>query len=134
MNYIIILAFKFNTECEKIIKQLNNEFGVVSIVGTEGSGKSFLLNKLLLQYKNGFSVGKLENPENKGIWIWSKPLLGYDSEGKTMQILLLDTQGFGTDSKDLNDDSRIHTLAILLSRYIYKILFDFFIINLQREK
>jgi len=34
-----------------------------------------------------------------------------------MQILLLDTQGFGTDNKDINDDSRIFTLAILLSRY-----------------
>ena len=54
--------------------------------------------------------------DKKGIWLWSKPLLGYDKEGKTMQIILLDTQGFGTDSKDLNDDSRIYTLAILLSR------------------
>jgi GTPase Era involved in 16S rRNA processing len=96
---------------------LNNDFGVVSIVGTESSGKSFLLNKLLLQNKNGFAVGKNENSENNGIWIWSKPLLGYDNEGKTMQILLLDTQGFCTDSNDFNDDSGIHTLAILLSRY-----------------
>lgn len=112
------LAFKYNPDCDNIINQLNSDFGVVSIVGTEGSGKSFLLNKLLLQYKDGFTVGKsVANKNQKGIWIWSKPLLGYDNEGKTMQILLLDTQGFGTDNKDINDDSRIFSLAILLSRY-----------------
>lgn len=71
-----------------------------------------------MQYKNGFFVGKADKDAyKKGIWLWSKPLLGYDNEGKTMQIILLDTQGFGTDVKDLNDDSRIHTLAIFLSRY-----------------
>lgn len=72
---------------------------------------------MLLQYKNGFSVGKNKDPNSKkGIWIWSKPLLGYDSEGKTMQILMMDTEGFGNEDKNSNIDSKIYTLSMLLSR------------------
>ena len=80
------------------------------------SGKSYLLNKMILQYKNGFSVGKTNSLDKKGIWIWSKPLLGYDNDGKTISILLLDTEGFENNQYNANDNSRIYTLTILLSR------------------
>ena len=74
---------------------------------------------MLLQYKNGFNVGKNKDINSKkGIWIWSKPLLGYNSEGKTMQILMMDTEGFGNDDKNSIIDSKIYSLSMLLSRYI----------------
>ena len=72
---------------------------------------------MLLQYKNGFNVGKnKEINAKKGIWIWSKPLLGYDSEGKTMQILMMDTEGFGSGHKNSSIDAKIYILSTLLSR------------------
>lgn len=74
---------------------------------------------MLLQYKNGFKVGKNKEPNvKKGIWIWSKPLLGYDMEGKTMQILMMDTQGFGNEDKNSPIDSKIYILSMLLSRQL----------------
>jgi len=116
---IICIEFILNPESEKIINEFNEEFGVVSIIGNISTGKSFLLNKMLLQYKNGFNVGKNKDINSKkGIWIWSKPLLGYNSEGKTMQILMMDTEGFGNDDKNSIIDSKIYSLSMLLSRYI----------------
>lgn len=74
---------------------------------------------MLLQYKNCFKVGKNKDSQmKKGIWIWSKPLLGYDSEGKTMQILMMDTEGFGVDHTNSYLNSKIFTLSMLLSRLV----------------
>lgn len=92
------------------------------------SGKSYLLNKMLLNYSKGFLVGKTVNACTKGIWIWSKPLLGYNSEGKTIPVLLLDTEGFGSHDSDFSHDSKIFTLAVLLSRSIFRL---FFLLNIK---
>lgn len=71
---------------------------------------------MLLNYTKGFSVGKTINACTKGIWIWSKPLIGVSPEGKTIPVLLLDTEGFGSHDSDFGHDSKIFTLAVLLSR------------------
>jgi hypothetical protein len=77
---------------------------------------------MLLQYKNGFNVGKNKDINNKkGIWIWSKPLLGYNPEGNTMQILMMDTDGFrfgfeNEDNKNNIIDTKINILSMLISR------------------
>jgi hypothetical protein len=80
------------------------------------SGKSFLLNKMIMNYKKGFSVGKTINACTKGLWIWSKPILGKNSEGKTIPVLLIDSEGFGSSDSDYGHDTKIFTLAVLLSR------------------
>lgn len=71
---------------------------------------------MLLNYKKGFSVGKTVNACTKGIWIWSKPLLGQTADGRSLPIILLDTEGFGSHDSDFAHDSKIFTLAVLLSR------------------
>jgi hypothetical protein len=81
------------------------------------TGKSYLLNRMLLNRENGFSVGPTVNPCTKGLWIWSKPIYGIDNEGKRIPILLIDTEGFGAFDEDTNHDIRIFTLAILLCSY-----------------
>jgi len=72
---------------------------------------------MLLNRASGFSVGPTVNPCTKGLWIWSKPIYGTDSEGKRIPILLIDTEGFGAFDEDTNHDIRIFTLAILLCSY-----------------
>lgn len=81
------------------------------------TGKSYLLNRMLLNRENGFSVGPTVNPCTKGLWIWSKPIYGVDDHGKRLPLLLIDTEGFGAFDEDTNHDIRIFTLAILLCSY-----------------
>lgn len=81
------------------------------------TGKSYLLNRMLLNREKGFSVGPTVNPCTKGLWIWSKPIYGVDDNGKRLPLLLIDTEGFGAFDEDTNHDIRIFTLAILLCSY-----------------
>jgi len=81
------------------------------------TGKSYLLNRMLLNRERGFSVGPTVNPCTKGLWIWSKPIYGVDENGKRLPLLLIDTEGFGAFDEDTNHDIRIFTLAILLCSY-----------------
>ena len=81
------------------------------------TGKSYLINRMLLNRQKGFSVGPTINPCTKGLWVWSKPIYGDDGTGKRLPVLLIDTEGFGALDTDQNHDIRIFTLAILLSSY-----------------
>ena len=82
------------------------------------TGKSYLLNQMLLNRSKGFSVGPTINPCTKGLWIWNKPINGLDSNSTTkVPILLIDTEGFGAFDEDHNHDIKIFTLAVLLSSY-----------------
>ena len=82
------------------------------------TGKSYLLNQMLLNRSNGFSVGPTVNPCTKGLWICNKTILGLDSNTNSkIPIFLIDTEGFGAFDEDQNHDIKIFTLAILLSSY-----------------
>ena len=72
---------------------------------------------MLLNRQKGFSVGPTINPCTKGLWIWSRPILGGNDKENPLPILLIDTEGFGALDTDQNHDIRIFTLAILLSSY-----------------
>jgi len=91
------------------------------------TGKSFLLNKILLDQKEGFQVGPTVNPCTKGIWLWAEVIKGKQPNGEEINILVLDTEGIGALDEDSNHDTKIFSLAILMSslfiynRYIIKI-------------
>ena len=102
---------------EEVIKSLPAEFGVVAVAGMYRTGKSYLLNRMLLNRQKGFSVGPTVNPCTKGLWIWSKPIFAIGEKNKRLPIILIDTEGFGALDEDSNHDIRIFTLSILLSSY-----------------
>lgn len=84
------------------------------------TGKSYLLNRLLLNRSDGFGVGPTVNPCTKGLWIWGKPLLGQTADGETCSILIVDSEGLGALDEDSTHDIRIFSLTILLtSCFIY---------------
>jgi chromosome segregation ATPase len=109
--------FIINQEALEIIRQLQNPLGVISVAGMYRTGKSYLLNRMLLNRSGGFSVGPSINPCTKGLWMWSKTIQAHTPQGKPLNVLIIDTEGIGATDEDQNHDNKIMTLAILLSSY-----------------
>jgi hypothetical protein len=91
----------------------------VAVAGVYRTGKSHLLNRVLLQEQNGagFGVGPSINPCTKGLWMWGTPLVGYAEDGEKMNVLVVDSEGIGGLDEDGNHDMRIFSLALLLSSF-----------------
>ena len=118
VNYDTSLGqFVINQEAFDVIRQLQNPLGVISVAGMYRTGKSYLLNRMLLNRSNGFSVGPSINPCTKGLWMWSKTIPAHTPQGKPLNVLIIDTEGIGATDEDHNHDNKIMTLAILLSSY-----------------
>jgi len=115
-----LIEYVLNEEAVEFINTLPSPLGVVSVAGLYRTGKSYLLNRMLLNRSNGFGVGPTVNPCTKGLWIWGKPLIGQTAEGDTINVLVVDSEGIGALDEDSAHDSRIFALAILLSScFIY---------------
>ena len=98
--------------------QKYNNIGIISLVGKYRTGKSFLLNRVLLDRKQtpGFGVGPTFKPCTKGIWIWSDPIMVSNIHCKTpFPVFLIDTEGLGAYDEEINHDSKIFLIAILIS-------------------
>ncbi|CAM5147675.1 unnamed protein product [Natator depressus] len=106
---------------------------LVSIVGEQRRGKSFLLNYLLrrlqsLDVKDGSWMGREEEPLEgfewrvgarsitKGVWAWSQPFW-VPSEGGQVAVLLVDTEGSMDIARDRETSVKLSTLSMLLGSY-----------------
>ena len=81
------------------------------------TGKSYLLNRILLDRSDGFNVGPTINPCTKGLWLWSEPVQGTQPNDEPISVLVIDTEGLGAFDETQNHDVKIFTLAILLSSF-----------------
>jgi Guanylate-binding protein, N-terminal domain/Guanylate-binding protein, C-terminal domain len=107
--------FIINDDAIRFLKSVGSPIGVVSVAGMYRTGKSYLLNRVLLNRSNAFSVGPSINPCTKGIWIWGEAILGSTEDGTPCNMLIIDTEGMGGLDKDANYDSRIFSIAALIS-------------------
>ena len=94
--------------------------GIISLVGKYRTGKSFLLNRVILNNKSnlGFNVGPTFKPCTKGIWIWSEPLIiknSYSINNEEFPCFMIDTEGLGAYDEEVNHDSKIFLISILIS-------------------
>ena len=94
--------------------------GIISLVGKYRTGKSFLLNRVILNNKSnlGFNVGPTFKPCTKGIWIWSEPLMiknSYSINNEEFPCFMIDTEGLGAYDEEVNHDSKIFLISILIS-------------------
>ena len=106
-------------QASKLLSQKSNEnIGIISLVGKYRTGKSFLLNRVILnrQQSSGFDVGPTFKPCTKGIWIWSEPLIiSNNHSSKPFPCFLIDTEGLGAYDEEVNHDSKIFLIAVLIS-------------------
>ena len=111
--------FIISEEAKKLLSQkCNDNMGIISLVGKYRTGKSFLLNRVILDRKEnlGFDVGPTIKPCTKGIWIWSDPLTIKNVHSPTpFPVYLIDTEGLGAYDEEINHDSKIFLIAILIS-------------------
>ena len=118
--------FVISHEAREIISRPSyKKVGMISLVGKYRTGKSFLLNRVLINNKkenNGFDVGPTIKPCTKGIWLWSSPLMisNNHSNNEPFPAFLIDTEGLGAYDEEVNHDSKIFLIAILISSlFIY---------------
>ena len=116
--------FLINDEAIKILsKEENKQIGILSLVGKYRTGKSFLLNRVLIEKKSskGFEVAPTIKPCTKGIWLWSSPLIiSNNYSNNPFPAYLIDTEGLGAYDEEINHDTKIFLIAILISSlFIY---------------
>lgn len=57
------------------MSSIKERVGVIAVAGKYRTGKSFLLNRVIINKQNeGFGVGPTINPCTKGLWLWSELL------------------------------------------------------------
>lgn len=62
--------FVVNSQALDYLSSLDKPLSVISVSGAYRTGKSYLLNEILLQKKKAFSVGSTMNAHTKGMWVW----------------------------------------------------------------
>ena len=111
--------FTISEEAKALLsKNTNNNIGIISLVGKYRTGKSFLLNRVLLNItqSGGFGVGPTIRPCTKGIWIWPEPLMIKNKNSpESFPCYLIDTEGLEAYDEEVNHDSKIFLIAILIS-------------------
>ena len=100
-----------------MLDHVRGPLGVIAVAGRYRTGKSYLLNRVLLNRQKGFGVGPTIHPCTKGIWIWGAPLSGFTVQGEPINVLVIDSEGLGGLDEDNNHDMRIFSLALLMSSY-----------------
>jgi hypothetical protein len=84
------------------------------------TGKSYLMNRVILNRSSGFGVAPTINACTKGIWMWGKPMKGESEDGKITNVLVIDSEGLGAVDQDSSHDCRIFAIVLLISSlFIY---------------
>ncbi|XP_061876195.1 guanylate-binding protein 1-like [Colius striatus] len=97
-------------EALQVLSEITQPVVVVAIAGLYRTGKSYLMNRLARE-RRGFSLSSTVQPQTKGIWMWCLP--HPCQPGHT--LVLLDTEGLGDVEGDIQNDTWIFVLAVLLS-------------------
>ena len=117
------LYYKYPRTTNWILSDINLEVprnSLIILVGRSGSGKSTLLNRCILK-EQVFTVGSTVQACTKGILLVKKVLDGPILEnGKPLPVIVIDTEGLGSVDATNTHDTRIFSMALLLSSlFIY---------------
>lgn len=127
VQFISLIGDKYVVQPEAVefLKELEGPLAVIAVAGKYRTGKSFLLNNVLLELPavgggggGGFGVGPSIQPCTKGLWLYTQAIPCASAGEPPLQALIIDTEGIGaTQNTDDTHDTRIFSLAMLLSSY-----------------
>lgn len=111
--------YTFSDEAEAALSALPAPMGVIAVAGKYRTGKSLLMNRAILGRTDGagFGVGPTVQPCTKGLWMYTEPVECTSPDGSTFPAVVVDTEGIGALDADSTHDTRIFSLALLLSSY-----------------
>lgn len=112
--------YELSEEAVKMIEKIDEPFAIIAVVGKYRTGKSFFLNRVLLENEGsnaGFTVGSSIQACTKGLWVYSETVMCRDKSGKQFPALIVDTEGISALDADSTHDTRVFSLALLLSSY-----------------
>lgn len=113
-------VFQLSEAALAYLETIPAPISVVTVAGQYRTGKSYLLNRVLLNRKQGFGIGSTVNPCTKGLWLWGNTLPAATEDEEPCQVIVIDTEGLGALDEDPDHDTRVFCLAILLaSCFIY---------------
>jgi hypothetical protein len=102
--------FLINQRALSILRQLEGNIAVCSIVGPYRTGKSFILN-WILKKKSAFEIGGSGsvNSSTRGIWTWNTPIKHKNKNGE-FNLILLDTEGLGSPDRNPEIENKLFIL------------------------
>ena len=86
--------YNLHDDTLEFLNGIGKPLAILGVAGMYRTGKSYLLNRLILNQNKGFGVGPTINPCTKGIWIWGTPIIG-KKDGVNCNVLLIDSEGIG---------------------------------------
>lgn len=105
---------------KRLLSNIEGPICVVSSIGLFKSGKSSVLNRVLLPSgEDGFHVDSNDDqPCTRGLWVWSEPIKAQAPDGTEVSMILVDCEGLDGGSSFQERDCCIFSLSVLLSSYI----------------
>jgi hypothetical protein len=107
--------FEVTEEATRFLSSVKGPIVVLGVAGMYRTGKSYLLNKVILRSEKGFGVAPTINACTKGIWIFGKPFRVKLEDGRFANLIVMDSEGLGALDQDSGHDCRIFALVLLLS-------------------
>lgn len=112
--------FEVTMEGLSLLRSFEGPIAVLGVAGKFRTGKSYLLNRIILQTDSGFGVAPTINACTKGIWMYGKPIPVTLKDGTIGNLLVLDSEGLDAIDQDASHDCRILALMMLLtSMFVY---------------
>jgi hypothetical protein len=119
-SFVTVEHYLVSEEAREFLRSIKGQIAVIAVAGKYRTGKSFLLNRVILNQRDrGFGVGPTINPCTKGLWMWCEPITT-TYNGEKLSTLVIDSEGIGAFDEDVNHDTKIFLLALLLcSSFIF---------------
>ena len=122
-------ALVIEAEAAALLRTVEAPVCVLAVVGNHRTGKSFLINSLLLSQpgqpepqeapgEHGFPVGNGLSTCTKGVWIYDQLVQLPRPDGSVARCLVLDTEGTGGADGDEQRDVLTWALTLLLSSFV----------------
>ena len=104
VNFLKI-EYRFTPEGKEFVSTIPPPIAIVSVAGLYRTGKSYLLNRMLLSRNSGFGTGHTVNACTKGLWVWQRPVPGTTKTGEKINCLIVDSEGIGSWDETNNHDN-----------------------------